>query len=218
MPQIHSKSIRAAAALLAVVLAGVALSACGGSSSSSSSTANAAGASTSADASATATSGASSGSSGSAATPGARAGRFGAFRECLKKNGIAPPQRKPGQRGAPFAGGPQLPAGISRGRYEAAVKKCGGLPRGRFFGAKSALRSAAATQAFKEFASCMREHGVKLPEPNTSGKGPIFASKGLNTSSASFKAAETACRRVLLGAFRARPGARPGAGAPSASG
>ena len=33
----------------------------------------------------------------------------------------------------------------------------------------------------------MRENGVNLPAPNTSGNGPVFNTKGIDTSSATFK-------------------------------
>jgi hypothetical protein len=61
----------------------------------------------------------------------------------------------------------------------------------------------------------MRENGVKLPEPNTTGKGPIFNTSGLNPTSATFKAAQTKCSAALRGAFRAQPGK---AGAPPSAG
>jgi hypothetical protein len=56
----------------------------------------------------------------------------------------------------------------------------------------------------------MRENGVNVPEPNTSGNGPVFDTKGLNTNSAQFRAAELKCRLDLRLALR--PGA---AGGPS---
>jgi hypothetical protein len=59
----------------------------------------------------------------------------------------------------------------------------------------------------------MRKNGVNLPKPNTSGKGPIFNTKGIDTTSASFKAADAKCVRELTpsGAQPGGPGA-PGAG------
>jgi hypothetical protein len=53
----------------------------------------------------------------------------------------------------------------------------------------------------------MRENGVNVPAPNTSGKGPVFNIKGLNTASATFKTAETKCSSDLRGSFRPSPGA-----------
>jgi hypothetical protein len=138
-------------------------------------------------------------------------------RECLAKDGIKLPQHKPGQR--PGAGGflgageGSLPAGVTRSQLDAALKKCdggfsrGGFPRGRFPGAGNRFNSPAVKAAYTKFAACMRENGVNLPEPNTSGKGPVFNDKGLKLSSPTFRAAERKCRNALLEAFRARPGA-----------
>ena len=201
----------AATALLAILLACLGLAACGGSSKSSSTSASAA-ATTSTGA------GAKSGSTG------AGAGRFTALRECLQKNGITLPQRPAGTRRTPGAGGasgaggflsgaggPQLPKGVTRAQYEAAIKKCGGRS---FGGAGSRLQSPAYKQALAKFAACMRENGVNVPAPNTSGKGPVFNVKGLNTASTTFKTAETKCSSDLRGSFR--PGA--GGAAPGGAG
>lgn len=199
MPYIDSKSSKPATAILLLVLASLALAACGGSSSSSSSTANA-----------------------SATTPtrgaaGALPGRFSAFRECLQKNGVTPPKRTPGQRRAPgvggLLGGAQLPKGVTRAQYQAAVKKCGGLP-GLLGGVAPRFNKA----ALAKFAACMREHGVNVPEPNTSGNGPVFNDKGLSTTSATFQAADAKCRSDLQGAFGARPGGVGAPASPSPSG
>jgi len=156
------------------------------------------------------------GATKTSATSGRRPGaaRFAAVRECLQKNGIKLPTRPTGQRrpggrpgGGFLSGGPRLPKGVTRAQYEAAFRKCGGLPgRGRFAGA-GRYSSPAAKQAFTKFAACMRQNGVNVPTPNTSGKGPIFSAKGIDTSSATFRKAESKCRGDLSSAFKARPGA-----------
>jgi hypothetical protein len=69
------------------------------------------------------------------------------------------------------------------------------------------VRQVAAKQALTKFATCMREHGVNVPTPSTSGKGPVFDIRGLNTKSATSKTAESKCSSTLRGAFRAHPGA-----------
>jgi hypothetical protein len=219
MPHINSKSSKPVPAVLVLALAAIALAACGSSSSGSSTT------STNTNASASATT-----STNGGAPSGARAGGFTALRECLQKNGITLPQRKPGQHpggggyvpggggyypGGGGAGGPHLPAGVTRAQYEAAIKKCGGgFAPGRGAGFHY-LDSPAVKQAYKKFAACMRENGVNVPEPNTSGKGAIFSTKGLNTKSAQFTAAEAKCRSDLAGAFHAHPSAP---GSPPANG
>lgn len=203
MPQIISSRRRPAATVgLLLLLASFTLAACGGSSSGSSSTA-AAGASTS-------TAGGASGAGGS---------RFAALRECLQKDGITLPERTPGQRphgaGGLLGGagaGPLLPKGVTRAQFEAALKKCGGFSGGRFGGGATGRRldSPAFKAALAKFATCMRANGVNVPSPNTTGKGPVFNTNGLNPNSAKFKAAQTRCASTLRGAFPTLPGSASG--------
>jgi hypothetical protein len=192
--------------ILLVVLASLALAACGGSSTSSSSTS-------------TATSARATTSTAGRAPGATLGGRFTALRECLQKHGITLPKFTPGQRSAPRTRRSFLPKGVNKSQYEAAVKQCGGP--GFFAGGRNRFSSPAIKQALAKFSTCMREHGVNIPKANTSGKGPVFNSKDLNTSSAKFKAAETKCRVDLAGAFRGAPGAHGAPGAavtPGASG
>jgi hypothetical protein len=222
----HMNSIRrqlaiAATASLAVALA-LGLAACGGSGSTTTTTTTSTSTSTSASAT-TPSRGADTTGSG---PTGAGASRFKAMRECLQKNGITLPQHTSGQRpqggpggflgGGAAAGAPKLPSGVSRAQYEAALKKCGG---GAFPGRGARLQSPAFKQALTKFAACMRENGVNVPAPNTSGSGPIFDTKGIDTASSQFRTAESKCRSQLTSAFR-RPGGatRPGAGAPPGTG
>lgn len=199
------------AAVMAV--AAIGLTACGSSGSSSTST------------NASAASAAGTGTSTTTGRPGgpagAFAGRFKAVRECLQKDGITLPKRTPGQRpqggtggflgGGGAAGGPKLPSGVTRAQYEAAIKKCGGGAFRGGAGGAGRLQSPAFKQALTKFASCMRENGVDIPAPNTSGRGPIFDTKGIDTASAQFKTAESKCRSDLTDTFR-RPGGAPPAG------
>ena len=57
--------------------------------------------------------------------------------------------------------------------------------------------------ALAKFATCLRQNGVNIPAPNPSGKGPIFNTKGIKTSSPQFRTATMKCRSVLIAAFRA---------------
>ncbi len=82
-------------------------------------------------------------------------------------------------------------------------------------GGGARFKSPAFKAALAKFATCMRENGVNVPAPNTSGSGPVFDTKGIDTSSAQFKTAEAKCQSDLSGAFRRGPGA---GGSPSASG
>ena len=121
---------------------------------------------------------------GATGAKGPNADRFAAIRECLQKNGITLPQRTPGQRRPPGGAGGFL----------------GGGGGARF-------KSPAFQAALVKFASCMRANGINMPAPNTSGSGPIFSTKGLNTASAQFKAAEAKCSGALRSSFRRGAGA-----------
>jgi hypothetical protein len=149
-----------------------------------------------------------------------RANRFAALRACLQKAGIKLPSASSGGRPqsgrTPGAGrGFKLPSGVSGAKFREALSKCGGgFPRG----ARGSLTSPTARAALVKYATCMREHGVNLPAPNTSGNGPIFSTKGINALGAAFKAAQRKCAsdvKGILGAGRP-PGA--GGGAPAAGG
>ncbi len=235
MPHTNISGGRSAAGvLLILLLACFGLAACGGSSSTTSTGANAAATGTPTGTSSTGTSSTGSSSTGSssagtsstgtgATTPrGGGSARFAAIRECLQKNGVTLPSRTPGggrpAGGAGFlgggagTGGRQLPKGVTRAQYEAALKKCGGGTR--FGGTGRFATNPVFKAAVAKYAECLRQNGVKVPVPNTSGNGPVFETKGINTASPQFRAATMKCRGTLLGAFR-RPG---GAGRPTPGG
>jgi hypothetical protein len=191
-------------ALLALCVLGacVALAACGSSGSGSSSAAK--------------TSGTSANNAG-----GPSSSRFTALRSCLQKQGITLPTvpsgttRQPGGPGARGPGGGasgfQLPKGVTQAQFQAALKKCGGgnLARGR----AGAFNTASARAGLAKYAACLRKNGINVPEPNTTGKGPVFNTKGIDTSSSKFKAAQSKCQSDLKGAF---PGGAGGGGTPPA--
>lgn len=206
--------------VVALALAALVLSACGGSSNPSNAAVHSATTSSSASGSVA--------RSGSGSTPSPRPGI--AIRECLKKNGITLPSRPEGP-GVPSPGGPaspggppvggvflngSLPKGITRTQLQTTLQKCG---RGHFFrdarpfsGPGSAgPRNPMFRQALSKFAQCLRQNGINVPDPNTSGHGPIFSTKGLQPNSPKFREAAKKCRSVLFGAFAA--GAHPPAGA-----
>lgn len=182
-------------AIGAILAAGVVLAACGSSSNSGSATVT--------------------NSASTTDRASARSGRFAALRACLQKEGITLPSR-PSSGGPPAGGsglpgsggGPrfQLPAGVSQAKLREALKKCGA---GAGFAGRRRFNSAAGREGLAKFARCMRENGVNLPAPNTSGNGPVFNTKGIDTSSATFKNARTKCQSNLRGAFG---GGQPPAG------
>jgi hypothetical protein len=196
--------------LAASALAVLGLTACGGSGASSTATqANAASTGTANGSGA----GATGGTTGPRGATGARP-RFAAVRECLQKQGVQLPTRPNGARGS-FLGGANLPKGVTRAQLQSAISKClggRGFPTGGPGGARfSRTRSPRFRQALSLFAACMRKNGVNVPQPNTSGSGPVFSTKGLNTASPQFKAATAKCRSALTGALGVRR-VRPGVG------
>jgi hypothetical protein len=202
----HTRKLTTPVTASIAVLACLGLAACGGSSSTSStSTTNAAN---------TATTAKSGG-----------AGRFAAMRECLQRNGITLPARPAGAggpgvpggvpggpAGVPGGGPRQLPKGVTREQFQAALKKCGG--GAGFAGGARRSDNPAYRNALTAYAACMKNNGITLPTANTSGNGPVFNTTGVNTSSAQFKAAAAKCQSVLRSAFghfrRARPGTETG--------
>ncbi len=149
--------------------------------------------------------------------PGAGSSRFVALRSCLQKQGItlpAPPTRAPRQPGGPggaFGGtraGIHLPSGVSRAQFQAALKKCGASRRGG--GRVTAFSNPAARAALAKYAACLRQNAIHVPAPNTSGNGPVFNTRGIDTSSSKFKAAQSKCQGDLKGVFTRRGGPPPG--------
>ena len=67
-----------------------------------------------------------------------------------------------------------------------------------------------------EFAACMREHGVDMPDPDLSGGGGrmLFraGADGVDPQSPTFQKAQEACQEILEEAFGAGPGFRVGGG------
>jgi hypothetical protein len=199
--------------LAAGAIAALGLTACGGSGGSTTVTQTKAAATSTVTGPAGASASTPGGVTGAHGVTGPRA-RFSAARECLQKQGIQLPTRPGAGRGL-FLGGASLPKGVTRAQLQSAMSKClggrgllGGGPRARGF---SRARSPRFQQVLSLFAACLRKNGVNVPQPNTSGGGPVFSTKGLNTASPQFKAATAKCRPALAGALGFR-GARPGAG------
>lgn len=57
-------------------------------------------------------------------------------------------------------------------------------------------------RALTAFAACLRRHGINLPPPNTTGRGPIFTTKGIEVAHPRFRAATASCRDNLTRASR----------------
>jgi hypothetical protein len=204
-------------ALTAGAVGALTLSACGGSSGNASTGSGANAAATGA-ANGSSNTGKSAGGttgpaerSGNGATgPAGAPPRLEAVRACLQRNGIKLPTRS---GVGLLLGGTSLPKGTSRAQLQAAMRKCLG---GRGFstnGGPGASRRRTASPRFRQvlsaFAACLRQNGIAVPNPNPSGSGPVFSTKGIDTASPKFRAATAKCRPALIGAFglhRAGPG------------
>ncbi|HEV3322818.1 MAG TPA: hypothetical protein VG147_11610 [Solirubrobacteraceae bacterium] len=198
--------------------ASLGLAACGGSSSTSTTTTTETTANAAATGTTTGTTTAgktSTGTSSTGTTPSRSAGalQIAAIRSCLAKKGITLPHSHP-------LAGAHLPKGMSRTQFYAELRGCAGgiIPpgdhgHGRFHngvnGYHNPFKESRFHPVLMRLAACLRQHGIKVGEPNTSDKGPIF--EGVNTGSTQFKAAMTNCRYTLLGALKSKR-AYPGAG------
>jgi hypothetical protein len=192
------RRLRLLLVFVAIAAAAVVLAACGSSSSGSGGTTS------------------SSGNNATTTQGGAPGGgRFASLRSCLQKEGInlpapkgTPGQQPPGGNGGGPGGFLKAPEGVSQSKFQEALKKCGAgnIPRR---GSRN-LNSATARTALTNYATCMRENGINLPAPNTSGKGPVFNTSGINTSSETFKTAQKKCQSDLAGALGGNGGSPSG--------
>jgi hypothetical protein len=66
-----------------------------------------------------------------------------------------------------------------------------------------ARRGLAEREAVYAFIECVRTHGVVMPPPNRSGKGPIYNAKGVNNTTPTFKHARAVCLPKAEAAIRA---------------
>ncbi len=105
------------------------------------------------------------------------------------------------------------------GATSTGTKAAKGPNAGHFKRAGARVSSPAFKAALTKFATCLRQNGVNLAPPNTSGNGPIFSTKGVNTASAQFRTAERKCSATLRAGLKASAGARSAAGgAPGTAG
>jgi hypothetical protein len=195
------KAPRGALFIFLALALGCVIAACGSASSSSSTT----------------SSSASGGSSGTTTTTAATgSARRTALEACLKQHGVTLPSRPagaPSGGGAP-GGAPGSSTGTGTGttgtgttprrgffggggfannpKLQAAFKACGanfGGRRGNFAGRLSHT-------AVTKYVACVRQHGYNLPNPNFSGKGPIFPAN-IRTNQ-KFIAASKPCQSLLI--------------------
>jgi hypothetical protein len=185
MPHIETKRRKSAAALTALLLASLALAACGSSGKGSSS------------------------STGAVKLAGDKHG-LEEYRVCMRANGVnlspstsgtgsssahlntASAQYKAAARKCLAQAPSLLRPGPSTARAPGVAKAGTGASAPRTTPVVAALQ-----QGVDRFAACMRANGVNYPTPKTSGNGPLFDTSHLNKNSAQFRAAQTKCRGLL---------------------
>ncbi len=87
-----------------------------------------------------------------------------------------------------------------RRRMQAAFEKCGGRFGGGFGGGPGMAGGSAGrpdAAALRRFVACVRRRGYDLPDPNTSGDGPVFDDSAVDRDDPAFVEASRACQRYL---------------------
>jgi hypothetical protein len=133
-------------------------------------------------------------------------------RACMEKNGAPVPSGPPaggtttqagpppGATGAPPSGGAVQRIGNPQdfAKMQAAAKKCGvSLPQGGPQSGPPDVDSAQFQASVKDYATCMSDNGYTMPEPNFSGKGPVFDESKVDRSDPKFTAASAKCEDKL---------------------
>jgi hypothetical protein len=133
---------------------------------------------------------------------GPNASRRAALTACLKQHGVTLPARPPGAGGrtgtTPNGTGTTPRRGFFGGgggfannpKLRAAFQACGAR-----FGFGGGRRFQLSRTAITKYVTCVRQHGYNLPNPNLSGKGPVFPSN-IRTN-AKFQAASRPCQSLL---------------------
>jgi hypothetical protein len=139
------------------------------------------------------------------------------FAKCMREHGIdVPDPETNGGGGAVRIGG----RGENREEFEEAMEECGEFleQAGNFRGEMDPEM----LDRMVEFAGCMREHGIDMPDPQTNGgimiqrndSGSTNSTNGIDPDSPEFQAAEEACRPILGDDFGPRTEQRSDDGGP----
>jgi hypothetical protein len=132
-------------------------------------------------------------------TPASKEDAFLAFAKCMRDHGIdmPDPQMDPNGGGGFMVQGT---ANGDNGAFEAADKACSHFLDDIAKGAPKEM-SAEEQQKFLDYAKCMRDHGVDMPDPDFSQGGVSMRigsrDGGINPDSPTFKSAQDACQTIL---------------------
>lgn len=116
--------------------------------------------------------------------PPAAAARTTALKRCLRRHGVTASAPTGAASGGPAAA-----------RYRSALHSCTAAPAPS--PAHGQLATPAYRTALRAFAACVRRHGVPLPAPNTTGRGPVFSARGVDIRTSRFREAIAGCRGLL---------------------
>jgi hypothetical protein len=141
-----------------------------------------------------------------------------AFAECMRDQGIDMPD--PETASGPGGGGGAIAFGAAGGdqeKFQVAMEECD-----EFLEQARGVRGEIDPEQLDrmlEFAGCMREHGIDMPDPNADG-GMIIrrsddgrvtnSASGIDPSSPEFQEAQEACQPILGGDFGPRTQTGPG--------
>ena len=141
-----------------------------------------------------------------------------AWAECMREHGIDVPDPQVDESGRVrvMVEARRATEGVRDGAFEKAREECG-TPFGEDGPPQLSDEERQEMQeTMLEFASCMREHGVDMPDPEFSGGGGRMLFRqgagGIDPSSPTFQKAQEACQEILEDAFGAAPGFRVGGG------
>jgi hypothetical protein len=137
------------------------------------------------------------------------------FAECMRDNGFEDfPDPQVDENGAIVIGGPGggggLPDDADFEEIQQAMEACQELlPQGLGPGEISEEDQAALQDAFLEYAQCMRDNGIDMPDPDFSGEGGAFGigGEGIDPGDPDFQAADEVCRPLLEEVLPDAPGA-----------
>lgn len=136
------------------------------------------------------------------------------FAECMRENGIEDfPDPQVDENGAiviggPGGGGSGPPDDADLEEIQQAMQACQDLlPQGLGPGEISEEDQAALQDAFLEYAQCMRDNGIDMPDPDFS-EGGAFAigGEGFDLDDPEFQAADEVCRPILEEVIPGGPG------------
>ena len=122
-----------------------------------------------------------------------------AYAQCMRKNGVDVPDPKSGDNGMVQLGPGAGSLGGDQGTFEKAQKACAKYVEDMGGTGPAGALSEADKEQMLQFAECMREHGVNVPDPDFNGGdgGVGFEIPSDPQGQANFDAAQKACQQFF---------------------